>query len=67
VIFAWGESDPLPGQDITYHGNKNRGQKKVNLLTTSQTKNEIIADSVAIDFTVANVINLTISLMSYFD
>jgi hypothetical protein len=55
VIFAWGENDPLPGQDISYHGNKNRRQKKVNLLSTTQNKEENVYDSIAIDFKVANV------------
>jgi hypothetical protein len=56
VIFAWGENDPLPGQDIGYHGSKNRRPKRVNLISAIQDKEEYVSDSVSMDFTVANVL-----------
>ena len=54
VIFAYGESDPLPGQDITYH-NSNRGSKVLNLISGAPDKNTIIPNEEIIEFSIRNV------------
>ncbi|CAF0944282.1 unnamed protein product [Brachionus calyciflorus] len=56
VIFAYGENDPQPGMDITYHGTK-RGTVKINLISSTE---EIVStpepDTEIIDFNIKNLI-----------
>ncbi|CAF1040449.1 unnamed protein product [Brachionus calyciflorus] len=56
IIFSYGENDPQPGRDITYHGT-NRGTVKINLISSTD---EIVSspepDTEIIDFDVKNVI-----------
>jgi hypothetical protein len=53
VIFAYGETDPLPGQDITYH-KSNRGSKVINLIS-SPDKNTQISNLETLEFSIQNV------------
>ena len=64
VIFAWGKSDPAPGQDISYH-ESNRLSKGISLISyQSRSSNQVPADSEEIDFVVQNVIKLKLVRLS---
>ncbi|RNA32042.1 DBH-like monooxygenase 2 -like protein [Brachionus plicatilis] len=56
VIFAFGEQDPLPGQDISYH-QSNRGSTKINLITSSKVNvQDDEPDSEVLDITIQNLV-----------
>lgn len=65
VIFAFGDSDPLPGQDITYH-KSNRGSKVLNLISGAPDKNLVIPNMEKLEFSVSNVNKLIIFHLLFF-
>ena len=56
VIFAWGDNDPAPGEDISYHKN-HRLSKRISLISNPSSSNQLPADTEEIDFTIQNVIH----------
>ena len=57
MIFSFGDSDPAPGKDISYHGASNRGSKGVVLISSSvNDQQEIPSDIQRIDFSFYGVI-----------
>ena len=56
VIYAYGEFDPKPGSDISYHGTSNRGTRQAVLISGAINKEEVVENVETIDFLVENVI-----------
>jgi hypothetical protein len=54
VIYAFGTLDPLASNDIMYHG-KNRGSKKINLISFENDFDQEPSDSESIEFSINNV------------
>lgn len=55
--MAWGDSDPGPNEDISYHGFKKRATKRLNLISNSNVNKETLfeRDTDIYDFAISNV------------
>lgn len=64
VIYAYGENDPMPGQDISYH-KLNRGSKVLNLISGPTDKDLAMPDVEILEFGISNVILPRVDTMYY--
>jgi hypothetical protein len=54
ILHKIGDTDPLIGQDINYHGDK-RGSKEVVLISSTTSQAEDIPNLEILDFNITNV------------
>ncbi len=62
MIYAYGKTDPQPGQDISYHGTTQRSSATLNLISATQQFNSINDNNPGVELVEFGVQNVNINM-----